>query len=92
MCIAVLIKEPRGIWASVAVAEIISDVVEVVRLSLGSVAPVIPAVGTLGSRANRSADVDPCEGWGAGPFQSSVPDLGTGLLPRLRGHFSQARV
>ena len=30
MCIAVLIKEPRGIWASVAVAEIISDVVEVV--------------------------------------------------------------
>ena len=33
MCIAVLIKDPRGIWASVAVAEIISDVVEVVCAS-----------------------------------------------------------
>ena len=30
MLITVLIKDPRGIWASVAVAEIISDVVEVV--------------------------------------------------------------
>ena len=33
MCIAVLIKELRGVWASVAVAEIISDVVEVVCAS-----------------------------------------------------------
>ena len=33
MRITVVIKDPRGIWASVAVAEIISDVVEVVCAS-----------------------------------------------------------
>ena len=33
MCIAVLIKDQRGIWASVAIAEIIADVVEVVCTS-----------------------------------------------------------
>ena len=33
MLITVVIKDPRGIWASVAVAEIISDVVEVVCAS-----------------------------------------------------------
>ena len=33
MWIAILIKDTRGIWASAAIAEIIADVVEVVRAS-----------------------------------------------------------
>lgn len=33
MSAAILIKDKRGIWASVAIAEIIADVVEVVRAS-----------------------------------------------------------